>query len=111
MVVGLSLGSTFRRGLLVTHDGVDEPEEATNFKFTRWDDVAEPLGLTIDTVAGDPRRLARVARCPRRIPPVAHAAASQAISCQRVSSMGSASTLSATASHASTCGVRKWSFR
>ena len=30
-------------------------EDATNFKFTRWEDVAQPLGLEIDTVAGDPR--------------------------------------------------------
>lgn len=57
MVVGVPLGSTFSRGLLVTHDGDDEPGgDATNFKFTRWEDVAGPLGLTIDTVAGDPRR-------------------------------------------------------
>ncbi len=40
MVVGLPLGE-FTEGLLVTHDG-DDGEDATNFKFTRWDDVAEP---------------------------------------------------------------------
>lgn len=56
MVVGVPLGGTFARGLLVTHDGDDEPfEDATNFKYTRWEDVAEPVGLTIDTVSGDPR--------------------------------------------------------
>jgi 3-phytase len=57
MVVGVPLGSTFADGLLVTHDGADEPfDGATNFKFTRWEDVASPLGLEIDTVRGDPRR-------------------------------------------------------
>jgi 3-phytase len=41
---------------LVTHDGNDEPfDDATNFKFTRWQDVAAPLGLEIDTTSGDPR--------------------------------------------------------
>jgi 3-phytase len=57
MVVAVPLGGTFPRGLLVTHDGDDEPnEDATNFKFTRWEDLATPLGLTIDTSTGDPRR-------------------------------------------------------
>jgi 3-phytase len=57
MVVGVPLGARYPFGLLVTHDGDDEPfEGATNFKFTRWEDVARPLGLTIDTVSGDPRR-------------------------------------------------------
>src|SRR5262245_47536445 len=57
MVVGVPLGARFPLGLLVTHDGDDEPfEDATNFKFTRWDDVARPLDLKIDTVSGDPRR-------------------------------------------------------
>jgi 3-phytase len=57
MVVAPPLGTTFAQGLLVTHDGDDEPgDDATNFKFTRWEDVAEPLGLTIDTVTGDPRQ-------------------------------------------------------
>jgi 3-phytase len=56
MVVGLALGPRFPQGLLVTHDGDDAPfAGATNFKFTRWDDVAERLGLRIDTVSGDPR--------------------------------------------------------
>jgi 3-phytase len=56
MVVGLPLGPTFAGGLLVTHDGDDEPfDDATNFKFTRWVDVARPLGLEVDTVSGDPR--------------------------------------------------------
>ena len=32
---------TFAKGLLVTHDGDDEPiDGSTNFKFTRWEDVA-----------------------------------------------------------------------
>jgi 3-phytase len=57
MVASMPLGRTFAHGLLVTHDGDEEPaDDATNFKFTRWEDVARPLGLTIDTVSGDPRR-------------------------------------------------------
>jgi 3-phytase len=56
MVVGVPLGPTFAQGLLVTHDGDDEPfDDATNFKFTRWVDVARPLELEVDTVSGDPR--------------------------------------------------------
>jgi hypothetical protein len=55
MVVGLPLGA-FTQGLLVTHDGDEEPgDDATNFKFMRWDDVADALGLAIDTTTGDPR--------------------------------------------------------
>jgi 3-phytase len=56
MVVGVPLGPEFAKGLFVTHDGDDKAfDDATNFKFTRWEDVARPLGLAIDTVAGDPR--------------------------------------------------------
>jgi hypothetical protein len=41
---------------LVAHGGNDEPfDDATIFKFTRWQDVAAPLGLEIDTTRGDPR--------------------------------------------------------
>jgi 3-phytase len=55
-VSNVPLGTTFAQGLLVTHDGDDEPfKDATNFKFTRWQDVAGPLGLGIDTSSGDPR--------------------------------------------------------
>jgi 3-phytase len=44
-----ALGERFARGLLVTHDGQNAPEvldpegkprPSTNFKFTRWEDVA-----------------------------------------------------------------------
>src|SRR5262245_34325753 len=57
MVANVPLGTTFAQGLLVTHDGDDEPnDDATNFKFTRWQDVAGPLGLKVDTLHGDPRR-------------------------------------------------------
>jgi 3-phytase len=57
MVASVPLGGTFAHGLLVTHDGDKEPaDDATNFKFTRWEDVARPLGLEVDTVSGDPRR-------------------------------------------------------
>ena len=31
------------------------PTNATNFKFTRWEDVAGPQGLEVDTISGDPR--------------------------------------------------------
>ena len=56
MVVGVALGATFAQGLVVTHDGDEEPgDDATNFKFTRWQDVAGAHGLEIDTVSGDPR--------------------------------------------------------
>jgi 3-phytase len=56
MVASVPLGTTFAQGLLVTHDGDDEPnEDATNFKFTRWQDLAGPLGLRVDTEHGDPR--------------------------------------------------------
>ena len=51
------LGWKYREGLLVAHDGNntqvvnDDQEEArdnTNFKWVRWQDIAEPLGLQID---------------------------------------------------------------
>ncbi len=57
MVMGVPLGARFSRGLFVTHDGDDEPlEDATNFKFVRWDDIANPLGLVVDTASGAPRQ-------------------------------------------------------
>jgi len=56
MVTNVPLGATFAQGLLVTHDGDDAPfDDATNFKFTRWQDVARALGLEVDTTSGDPR--------------------------------------------------------
>jgi len=57
-VVNVNLGGEFTQGLLVAHDGgntpdvLDEEGEAldnTNFKFVRWADVAQALGLDIDT--------------------------------------------------------------
>jgi hypothetical protein len=38
------------------HDGeaADAPQAAT-LKFTRWQDVAGPLDLGVDTTSGDPR--------------------------------------------------------
>lgn len=60
MVVGVPLGTAFATGLLVTHDGDDEPfEEATNFKFTRWEDVARPLGASDRHRERGPAGLAR----------------------------------------------------
>jgi len=51
----------FPHGLLVTHD---EPEntgrlgrDPRNFSYISWPDVAEPLGLRIDTTAGNDPRL------------------------------------------------------
>ena len=51
MVVGVPLGPTFAKGLLATHDGDDEPfDDATNFKLTRWVDIAAGR-LEVDTVS------------------------------------------------------------
>ncbi|GAA3050815.1 phytase [Streptomyces roseofulvus] len=60
-VVNVPLGAAFPKGLLVTHDGeatpADGDREGTNFKFTRWDDIAGafPAPLTVDTDSFDPR--------------------------------------------------------
>ncbi|GAB2842531.1 phytase [Actinocorallia aurea] len=63
-VVNVPLGRAFPTGLLVVHDGENTPvrlddegevRENTNFKFVRWDAVANPLHLRID-LGGDPRR-------------------------------------------------------
>ena len=57
-VVNVNLGGAFTQGLLVTHDGSNTPEvlddegeelDNTNFKFVRWADVAQAMGLDIDT--------------------------------------------------------------
>ncbi|WP_329083404.1 phytase [Streptosporangium sp. NBC_01469] len=63
MVVNVPLGR-FDRGLLVTHDGENTPKaldengetrENTNFKFVGWGDVADRLGLDVDTRSWNPR--------------------------------------------------------
>jgi 3-phytase len=59
-VVNVPLGATFPRGLLVTHDGGDENptgEDATNFKLTRWDAVANAFTppLRVDRLGWFPR--------------------------------------------------------
>ncbi|MFD3513518.1 phytase [Streptomyces sp. NPDC058657] len=60
-VVNVPLGRAFPQGLLVTHDGeatpADGEREGTNFKFTRWDEVAKafPAPLLVDTKSFDPR--------------------------------------------------------
>ncbi|MEV5089833.1 phytase [Streptomyces griseoincarnatus] len=60
-VVNVPLGRNFPKGMLITHDGeatpVDGDREGTNFKFTRWDAVADafPEPLTVDTDSFDPR--------------------------------------------------------
>ena len=59
-VVHVPLGRDFPSGLLVAHDGQDDPpfpnlddteieNAATNFTFVEWADVAGPLGLVVDT--------------------------------------------------------------
>jgi 3-phytase len=59
-VINVPIGTRFPRGLLVTHDGDDENAEglsATNFKLTRWEDVArvfEPA-LRVDPFGWFPR--------------------------------------------------------
>jgi 3-phytase len=59
-VINVPLGTRFPRGLLVTHDGDDENGaglSATNFKLTRWEDVArvfEPP-LRVDPFGWFPR--------------------------------------------------------
>lgn len=60
-VVNVPLGGSFPKGLLITHDGeaapADGDREGTNFKFARWDAVANafPTPLTVDTTSFDPR--------------------------------------------------------
>ena len=59
-VTNVTLGGRFPSGVLVAHDGQDEPpfpdldgteieNTATNFTFVDWTAVAEPLGLLVDT--------------------------------------------------------------
>ncbi|MFF0742848.1 phytase [Streptomyces sp. NPDC004111] len=60
-VVNVPLGSGFPQGLLITHDGEATPADgeraATDFKLTRWDEVARafPAPLTVDPKSFDPR--------------------------------------------------------
>jgi 5'/3'-nucleotidase SurE len=67
-VTSVALGSKFPNGLLVVHDGSDDPavvgrddEEvqnlSTNFKFVSWDSVAKSFqpALEVDTTSYDPR--------------------------------------------------------
>jgi 3-phytase len=58
MVTNVALGEAFPAGLLVMHDGDNQPQaydangearEGTNFKFIDWAQVASALGLTLDT--------------------------------------------------------------
>ena len=57
-VANVNLGGELTQGLLVAHDGGNTPDvldddgealDNTNFKFVRWADVAQALGLDIDT--------------------------------------------------------------
>lgn len=67
-VINVSLGPQFPFGLLVTHDGSNDPallveddgeleNASTNFKFVPWQNVANAFDnpLTIDTSSFDPR--------------------------------------------------------
>jgi 3-phytase len=67
-VINVALGDAFRHGLLVVHDGLNQPDfividdgeeenANTNFKFVDWEAVANAFAtpLTIDTTSYDPR--------------------------------------------------------
>lgn len=59
-VINVPMGRSFPNGLLVTHDGDDQTgtdRDATNFKLTRWDDVARSFDrpLRIDPFGWAPR--------------------------------------------------------
>ena len=69
-VVNVPLGPAFPKGLLVTQDGDNKPDVVgddgevrtnTNFKLTRWDDVARAFSppLIVDPFGFDPRALGR----------------------------------------------------
>lgn len=58
MVTNVALGEAFPAGLLVMHDGDDQPtaqegsggpREATNFKFIDWASISKALNLPMDT--------------------------------------------------------------
>lgn len=58
MVSNVALGETFPNGVLVMHDGNNQPRvynengeerEGSNFKFVDWADIASPLKLPLDT--------------------------------------------------------------
>ena len=65
-VVNVPLGSQFPSGLLVVHDGSNEPavliedegleNASSNFKFVPWEDVANVTNLAIDTSSFNPRQ-------------------------------------------------------
>jgi 3-phytase len=59
-VINVPLGNRFPRGLLAVHDGDDENargEDATNFKLTRWENVAGAFDppLRVDPFGWAPR--------------------------------------------------------
>jgi 3-phytase len=58
MVTNIALGKAFPSGLLVMHDGNNQPRvyddagaerESTNFKFVDWEEIAKSLDLPLDT--------------------------------------------------------------
>ncbi|MEV4222269.1 phytase [Nonomuraea sp. NPDC049725] len=58
MVLNVPLGD-FDSGLFIAHDGANTPEvpdrENTNFKYADWNDIADDLGLDVDTDGWHPR--------------------------------------------------------
>lgn len=60
-VTNRAVGPDYPQGLLVTHDEPDDAGPAerdpTNFSYVSWPDVAQPLGLRIDTTPGNDPRL------------------------------------------------------
>ncbi|MGW5158614.1 phytase [Nonomuraea wenchangensis] len=57
-VLNVPLGD-FDEGVFIAHDGVNTPAEGdreiTNFKYTKWEDIADELDLDVDTDGWDPR--------------------------------------------------------
>lgn len=56
-VINVPLGSQFPLGLFVTHDGNNDPDGSTNFKYVPWQNVANAFfpPLAIDTTSYNPR--------------------------------------------------------
>ncbi|MCG5213673.1 phytase [Streptosporangium soli] len=59
MVTNVPLGARYGKGLFVSHDGVNTPgtpdRENTDFKFVKWEDIADQLDLDTDTDGWHPR--------------------------------------------------------
>lgn len=53
-VINMNLGEPYDEGLFVLHDGINDGTVTTNWKYVSWGDIADALGLTVDT-AWNPR--------------------------------------------------------